>query len=49
MEGCEFNLYGRGSIAHQDLSVLDGAMEIHAPLGELSQRTAFVLRDGDHR
>ena len=48
MNGDELDLHGIGAIAHQDLSVLDRAMEIHAPLCQLSQRAAFVLRNVDH-
>lgn len=48
MNGGELDLYSSGAIAHQDLSVLDRAMEIHAALCQLGQRAAFVLGDGDH-
>lgn len=48
MYGGELDLYGSGAIANQDLSVLDGTMEIHAPLCQLSQCAAFVLGDVDH-
>ena len=44
----ELDLYGIGAIAYQDLSILDGAMETHVALCELSQCAASVLRDVDH-
>ena len=47
MNGGGLDLHGSGSVAHQDLSILDGAMEIHAALRELSQGSASVLRDVD--